>query len=194
MATELDAAPDARDYRVEDVLHDGTAVTFRAARPEDAARIVRAFEGLDRESVYTRFFGYRSGPTPRELARLAGIDFVNEVMLLATTAQRGDEIVIGGARYVAGGNGGAGSAEVAFTVEEDYQGRGIASRLLGHLATIGRRNGLARFEAFVLPLNRPMLSVFERSGLPMTSRREDDAVHVVLSLQPSVPRYETVGP
>lgn len=193
MAPRLDAAPDAREYRVEDFLRDGTPVTFRAVRPDDGARIVRAFEGLERQSIYTRFFGYRSGPSPRELAHLGEIDFVNEVMLVATIARAGDEVVIAGARYV-GAGAQSGCAEVAFTVEEDYHGQGIASRLLGHLAAIARRNGLVRLEAFVLPANAPMLAVFERSGLPMTRCRQDDALHVVLRLDASVPGYGAVGP
>jgi RimJ/RimL family protein N-acetyltransferase len=181
MATKPDA-PDARAFLVEDALRDASPVTFRAARPDDGPRIVRAFRGLERESVYTRFFSYRGEPTPRELAHLADIDFVNEVMLVATVARDGEEVVVGGGRYVAAGEGAVRSAEVAFTVEEDYQGQGIASRLLRHLAAIARSHGFVRLEAFVLPANRPMLAVFERSGLAMTQRRDDGAVHVVLSL------------
>jgi GNAT superfamily N-acetyltransferase len=174
---------DARAFRVEDTLRNGVPVTFRAARPDDAARLVKAFEGLERESVRTRFFGYRAGPTPRELGRLGDIDFVHDVMLVATVLRDGDEVVVGTGRYAAAREPGAPpSAEVAFTVEEDFQGQGIASRLLGHLAAIARANGLATLEAYVLAENRSMLSVFSRSGFAMTQRREPDAIHVTLAL------------
>ena len=179
MAAKVDAPRDGRTFRVQDSLRNGTPVTFRAATPEDAGRLVKAFEGLERSTVYTRFFGYRGAPTPRELARLGEIDFVNDVMLVATVMREGEEVVVGTARYAAVGEG---AAEVAFTVEEDYQGQGLARRFLGHLAGIARGHGFTRFEAYVLPGNAAMLAVFERSGLAMTRRREDDAVHVSLAL------------
>lgn len=75
------------------------------------------------------------------------------------------------------------AAEVAFVVEEDYQGLGIASRLLRHLARIAREQGIAALEADVLAQNKSMLSVFARAGLPMTSRRDGGAVHVTLALR-----------
>ncbi len=73
-------------------------------------------------------------------------------------------------------------AEVAFTVEEDYQGVGIADRLLEHLVRIGRERNIAELAAEGLPQNTAMLRVFARSGLPMTQSRADGAVHVSLTL------------
>ena len=68
-------------------------------------------------------------------ARIAKIDFVNEVMLVATMQFDSDEIVIGGACYIANDIAdGLREARVAFTIEEPYQGLGIADQLLKHLA------------------------------------------------------------
>ena len=77
---------------------------------------------------------------------------------------------------------GSRSAEVAFTVEEDYQGKGVAGRLIRHLVDVARECGIARFEADVLTGNKAMLNVFARSGLPMLQKREDGVVHVTLAL------------
>ena len=65
---------------------------------------------------------------------------------------------------------------------EDYQGRGIAGCLLRHLSRVARASGIATFEADVLADNKAMRAVFERSGWPMRTRREGDAVHVELTL------------
>jgi GNAT superfamily N-acetyltransferase len=73
-------------------------------------------------------------------------------------------------------------AESAFTVEEDYQGKGLASLLLHHLSELGRARGWQALEAEVLAWNTPMLRVFAESGLPMTSHRNEDTVHVTLVL------------
>jgi GNAT superfamily N-acetyltransferase len=67
-------------------------------------------------------------------------------------------------------------------VEEDYHGQGIAGRLLRHLAAVARAQGIARFEASVLPTNKAMLSVFARSGFPMEKRVVDGEARVTLAL------------
>ena len=174
---------DARRYLYEESLRDGLRVTIRAARPDDRERIAKAFEELDRESVYTRYFSYKNEMSADELASLDKLDFVRDVMLVVTTRRDEDEIVIGSARYVAhDAADGTPAAEVAFVVEEDYQGLGIAGRLLAHLIGIARECGIARFEADVLAGNKAMLAVFARSGLPMRQRREGGVVHIELAL------------
>jgi RimJ/RimL family protein N-acetyltransferase len=67
-------------------------------------------------------------------------------------------------------------------VEEDYQGRGIATRLLQHLVRIAREKGISRFEADVLAENAPMPKVFRYSGLPMAQSEEEGIVRVTLFL------------
>src|SRR6185295_10060288 len=116
------AIMDARHFVVGDTLRNGTPITIRAVRSDDRERIERAFAALDRESVYTRFFTYKKALTDSELSWIDRLDFVREVMLVATTRVAGDEIVIGSARYVAeAGDDHATAAEIAFTVEEQYQ-------------------------------------------------------------------------
>jgi GNAT superfamily N-acetyltransferase len=163
------------------VLKDGTSLTIRPARPDDGPRIARAFAGLERESVYTRFFSYRGEPSDAELARLLNADFVRRALFVATVAGNGGEIVVATGRYDCPEATGD-TAEVAFAVEEDYQGRGIAGRLLARVAQAARANGIARLEAMVLGSNASMLRVFERTGWPTTRRREDDAIVLTMSL------------
>jgi GNAT superfamily N-acetyltransferase len=73
-----------------------------------------------------------------------------------------------------------GQAEVAFAIVDAYQGLGIGSALMRHLATLGRDAGLRELIAEVLAENASMLNVFERSGLTMNTRREGPVVHVTL--------------
>jgi RimJ/RimL family protein N-acetyltransferase len=174
---------DARNHSVTDALRNGTPITIRAIRPDDRERLVEAFRGLERESIYTRFFGYRRELHGDELARLELMDFVREVMLVATVMEAGRERVIGSCRYVAvGAEDPPTAAEVAFTVEEDFQGQGLASKLLRNLAEIARGNGFVRFEADVLAENKGMQAVFARSGLRTHTRHEDGCVHVMMEL------------
>ncbi len=173
----------ARDYSVCDVLKDGTRVTIRAIRPADRERLLEAFRLLDKDSIYTRFFSYRNDPSDTELDRAVNVDFEREVALVVTTETGRGETIIASGRYVGTGQPDAErSAELAFVVEEDFQGRGIASRLLAHLAILARGQNLSRFEADVLSRNNSMLKVFERCGFPLQKRRDGGVIHLTLAL------------
>ena len=171
------------DYLASETLKNGLAVTVRALRADDRAKVASAIRELDRESIYMRLFSYRDLLTETALDRVMHFDPDNEVVLIVTRGSGAEETVIGSGRYIVGGaEGGKRSAEVAFMVEEDYHGRGIASRLLKHLASVARAHGISAFDATVLAENRAMLSVFARSGLPMRKRNEGGEVQVTLTL------------
>ena len=171
------------DFAVSETLRNGLAVEVRALRADDREKIAKAVRGLDRESIYTRLFSYRKELTETGLDRIMHFDPDSEVVLVVTIGSGTDEIVIGSGRYIVGsGEQRARGAEVAFMVEEDYHGLGIAGRLLRHLAGIARERGIGSFEAAVLPENKAMLAVFARSGLPMRRRNEGGEVHVTLVL------------
>jgi RimJ/RimL family protein N-acetyltransferase len=168
----------AVEYAVRETLNDGTVVTIRAIRPDDRERIVAAFRGLEPRSIYTRFFHYKKDLSEQELRQLAQIDHMREVILVAVVGDGDEQIIVGSGHYAASGP----RAEVAFAVEEDYQGRGLASRLLQHLVHIARENGVLRLEADVLAENAPMLAVLRHSGLVVTQARSDGLVHLTLHL------------
>lgn len=173
---------DLRNFATTEHLRDGASVTVRTIRPDDKRKIIAAFRELEPESIYTRFFEYKNELTDAELQRVTELDFEREVALVVTIGQGEREIIIGGARYCMFEAGGVRSGEVAFTVEEEYQGQGIASSLLRHLIRIARDQGLAQLEAEVLQRNSAMLAVFSRCGLPMETERLDDVIHVTLTL------------
>jgi GNAT superfamily N-acetyltransferase len=153
-------------------------ITIRAVRPDDKERIVKAFRALDRRSVYLRFFSHKKDLSEEELRRITECDGVNEVALVATVGSGDQEIIVGLGNYVRGGA----AADIAFAVEEDFQGRGIASRLLQQLAHIARANGVRQLEADVLAENMPMLTVLRHSKLAMRESPEQGVVHATLSL------------
>jgi GNAT superfamily N-acetyltransferase len=83
----------------------------------------------------------------------------------------GEEIIAIGRYYL---DEKSNRAEVAFTVRDEWQGRGIGHALFNHLVTIAKRAGIAGFTAEVLRENRRMQAVFNHSGLRVTSRLVDD--------------------
>lgn len=164
---------DVRNYAAADALRDGTPVTVRA---EDGETVLSAFEKLDPESVYTRFFTYKKSLSDAEVRQLTEIDPNHVAALVVTDGGK----LIGGGRYIADDQ--HKSAELAFLTGPDYRGRGLASLLLKHLQRIGREQGIEKFEAEVLTQNAAMLAVFRRSGLPMQTQIEGNVTHVKLSL------------
>jgi len=157
-------------------------ITIRPIRAEDKGLVVEAFGALESRSIYLRFFFDKKELSAAELRRLTEPDKAREAVLVATIPTGDGERIVGLGRY----SGDKDCAQLAFTVEEDYQGCGIAGILLRRLTLIARENGLARFEAHVLAGNGPMLSVLRHSGLPAAEREKDGIVTVTLALKGDV--------
>jgi RimJ/RimL family protein N-acetyltransferase len=173
---------DANDFEEIETLKNGVTVRIRAIRPADKDGVADAFGRLDPESVYTRFFRAKESLSEQELKAATEVDFETVVALVVTIESGGKEIIIGGGRYLACALSNVRSAEIAFMVEEDYHGLGVAGRILKHLACIAREKGVSQFQAEVLPQNKAMLAVFSRSGLPMKLTHAEGVIHVTLSL------------
>ena len=172
------------DYLIKEALNDGNEVTIRGMRADDKERLVNAFLHLQPQTIRTRFFYSKKALSEDDLRWLDEMGQGNHVGLVATVPSEGGELIIGEGSYAALGR----TAELGFTVAEAWQRRGIASRLLQHLASIARDKGVGEFEAYVLPENEPMLAVFRRSGLPTTIRFADSLMHVTLALDsPAAP-------
>jgi GNAT superfamily N-acetyltransferase len=176
----LKAMMDAANYSVRETLRDGTTLLIRAIRPDDKRRLLRHFQGLSQQSVYYRFFGLKRSLSDDELSRLTELDFVNHVGLAATVESEERERFIGIGRYIRTEN--ASRAEVAFAVLDEYQGHGIGTLLLKHLAKIARSNGIREFAANVLGNNHQMLEVFANSGFSVHDSYESGVVHVTLDI------------
>jgi GNAT superfamily N-acetyltransferase len=160
-------------------LRDGRTCEIRALRPDDEAGMQAAVGRSSPQSLYRRFMGAKRSFSDRERAFFMNVDFINHVALIAVVIEADHASIVAGGRYIVETPG---TAEVAFTVVDDYQGQGIGSVLLRHLAAIARRAGLKEFTAEVLSDNAPMLKVFDKSGLKASSQRSADGMHVVLKL------------
>jgi RimJ/RimL family protein N-acetyltransferase len=167
----------AANYSATETLRDGRTITIRAQRPEDLDGWRAALARTSAETLHFRFFAVKREVSEKEAHYFLDIDFVKHVALVAVSNEDGRPTLIGGGRYYVVEPG---KAEIAFGLIDEYQGRGIGSALIRHLATIGREAGLRELVAEVLSDNLPMLKVFQRSGLAMNARREGPVVHVSL--------------
>jgi ribosomal protein S18 acetylase RimI-like enzyme len=170
---------DAARYLVVEAMRDGRKLEIRALRPQDLTDLRAAVDRTSAQSLYRRFFGAKRSFSDKEVAFFVNVDFANHVALVAVVEERGHAAIVAGGRYIVQQPG---TAEIAFIVVDDYQGQGIGSALLRHLAILARNAGLKEFAAEVLPENIPMLKTFEKSGLKMSTKREAGTVHVALEL------------
>ena len=176
---------DASKYAATERLRNGASLQIRALRPGDRAEMLASVGRFSKETLYRRFFAPKRSFSEREIEFFLNVDFTSHVALAAVLSEGGRRVIVGGARYIVSQPG---RAEVAFAIDDPHQKLGIATHLITHLIEIGRAAGLEEFVAEVLPENVPMLKVFERCGLAMTTRSERGVVHVMLALHPDAKR------
>jgi GNAT superfamily N-acetyltransferase len=145
---------EAAKYSAVETLRNGRRLIIRALRPDDRADFLAAVARTSTQSLYRRFFGARRGFSEQEKAFFLDVDFVKHVALVAVVEESGGTAIIAGGRYVVIEPG---KGEVAFVVIDQYQGQGIGTALLRHLAAIARGRGINELIAEVLPENSSML-------------------------------------
>ena len=174
-----DRAGRLQHYSAFETLRDGRRMEIRALNPNDRQELESTLNRMSDESIYRRFFSPKRRFSEREAAYFLNVDFVNHVALVAVLDENGHRAIVGGARFVVSEPG---TAEVAFAVDDPHQGLGIGGLLMKHLTAIARGHGVRRLIAEVLPHNKPMLKVFQNSGLGMSTRNDRDVTHVSLQI------------
>ena len=164
---------------VSDVLlRDGSTMRFRPPEAEDGPALLEFFRGLSDRNLYLRFHGH-----PEVDERLA------DPVLEPDWLERGALVGIEGDRIASLASyvrlRGAGTAEVAFAVADELQGRGIATRMLERLAALANIFGIEEFLAEVMPDNSAMLHVFAEAGFETSRATQGGTVEVRLRLAPT---------
>lgn len=164
------------------ILREGSPAFIRLSEPKDLDALRDFFHQLSPESKRRRFFS-RADPAEALLARLC--DSTNPRSQLTLIVSR----TVGGAsRIIATGSYAArdgASAEVAFAVDDEFQGKGLGGLLLERLALLAARHGFVRFWALTRVENKRMLETFRNSGFPIHSKVEDECVEIDFSVAPS---------
>lgn len=171
--------PAFRIYNVAESLRNGRSIEVRALRPDDETQMLAALSRTSPQSLYRRFFGVKKSFSESEKAFFFNVDFIDHVALVATIEQSGRTEIVGGARYVVVQPG---IAEIAFTVIDDFQGKGVGSALMRHLILLARKASLKQLIADVLPENTAMINIFKKCGVPAAMTRAKGAVRVALDI------------
>jgi acetyl coenzyme A synthetase (ADP forming)-like protein len=169
------------------VLRDGSTVHVRMMRSDDEQGLIGLFQSLSEDSRWLRFFSPAKGSAlAAEAHREATLDHTFGLVALSGTEER----VVGHAFYVELNQN---RAEVAFTIANAYQGRGLGTILLGELAEVAAANGIQTFEAEVVASNHAMLHVFRESGFPIEVNATAGQLHITFPTaftQEAIERFE----
>ncbi|WP_435749802.1 bifunctional acetate--CoA ligase family protein/GNAT family N-acetyltransferase [Thauera sp. AutoDN2] len=161
---------------------DGTTVTIRPIKPEDAELEVDFVRTLSAETKYYRFMNTMRELPPAMVARLTQIDYDREMAFVATLTVDGMEKEIGVCRYAVNPDGE--SCEFAVVVADDWQHRGLARKLMGVLIETARNRGIQYMNGVFLANNERMLKFVQKLGFVLSSDPEDSSVKLgVLALQ-----------
>lgn len=178
--TDLTTRPDGypAEWEADVVLRDGSVAHVRPIVPDDGDGLRRFHAGQSAESIYLRFFAPLKTLSDKDVARFTQVDYDSRVALVATV--RGE--IIGIARY---DRLDAKTAEVAFNISDAFQGKGVGSVLLEHLAAVAQEKGVAKFVADVLPQNRKMIQVFNDAGYEVNHHFDNGVIAVAFEIEPT---------
>jgi len=174
------------DMAVDVILRDGSTMRLRAPVEADVPALVAFFAALSVRSRFLRFHGLALAGD-RFVRTLVAPDWAEKGSLIGVMGEPGEERVVAVGNYVRLRD--PRTAEAAFAVADDFQRKGIGTRLLEQLAQRAATHGIEAFIAEVLPENQVMLSVFENIGFKATRVLDGGVVEVRFSIEPTE-RYQ----
>jgi GNAT superfamily N-acetyltransferase len=161
----------------------GREVLLRPLRLTDEAKLQDFFYSLSDDTIYKRFLHFIKQMPHKDVLQLLDVDYDLKMALIAESTRDGCEpelVAVG--RYM--GDARSSFAEVAFVVRDDWQGQGLATRMLASLVEVARSRGLVGFTADVLVSNRAMMGVFLQSGLQVQTRLEGSTYELQMTFPP----------
>ncbi len=155
-------------WEMSHTFEDGTKVFFRPIKMTDEDMMKDLFYRLSEQTIYHRFFRSLKSLPHRDLVHFVHIDYTNEMGIVGIVQDpekpEREEIICVGRYFL---NRSTNVAEVSYLVRDDFQRRGIGAYLVKYLARIARENGIAGFEAEILPDNPPAMKVLHKLGFPV---------------------------
>jgi acyl-CoA hydrolase/GNAT superfamily N-acetyltransferase len=162
-------------------LRPGMKILFRPIKPTDEEMMQELFYSLSEESIYYRFFHRTQVMPHKKVQRFTTVDYQKDMAIVGVVEEYGQEKIIAVGRYSLEPD--SNMAEAALLVQDDWQGRGIGTRLLNYLIQIAKSRKIAGFKAQVLAENRAPLHMMHKTGYTVETTLEDGILHVSFKFQ-----------
>ena len=167
------------DIATEHIFKNGLKVRFRAIKPSDEEAMRRLFYRFSKQTVFRRFLFPISTMPHNKMQEYVNVDYSNMMSVVALVNESDQETIIAEARYVKDENNLYG--DLAFVVDEHYQGVGIGSYLYEMMIRLAKDRGLRGFTAEVLQSNQSMMKVFEKGMLPINANVENGLLQLTIT-------------
>ncbi len=159
---------------------DGLELMIRPVKASDEDMMRRLFYKFSDESKYYRYFTYVKVMPHKNMQSYLSVDYDNILSVVAVHQRGNIERIVAEARYAAYPSGD--SYEMAFLVDEEYQGYGIATFMANYLIKIARERGIKKLVASVLSQNSKMLGVFDKLSVKPLKRYDGETVELEFTL------------
>ena len=168
--------PDASVSEADVTLRDGRVVHLRAILPTDENELLQAFGRMNEEARYMRFMrSVREVNVQRLRVALDSFPEGGSGIVATVPAEDGADIAASAVFFVGEDPT---TCEFAITVQSNFGGAGLATKLLTALIDAARRRGLRTMEGFVLAANEPMLRLAKRLGFSVAPDPNDGAIRI----------------
>jgi acyl-CoA hydrolase/RimJ/RimL family protein N-acetyltransferase len=158
----------------------GVKVRFRAIKPSDEEEMRRLFYRFSDQSVYYRYFAPIKTMPHSKMQGYVNIDFSRTMSIVGVVGDPGQSHIIAEARFIKDQK--RPLADVAFVVDEQYQGVGIATYLYKMLIRLAKDRGIQGLTADVLASNKGMMKVFEKGQTTVTAKLDYGVYHLTIPL------------
>ncbi|MBW1984382.1 MAG: GNAT family N-acetyltransferase [Deltaproteobacteria bacterium] len=172
------------EVSTKQTFKNNTALRFRAIKPSDEEEMRRLFYRFSDESVYYRYFSPIKTMPHAKMQEYVCTDYSKAMSIVGLIGDPGSGHIIAEARYVKERSASL-EADVAFVVDEEYQGLGIATYLYKMLIRLAKERGVKIFTSDVLSSNSSMIKVFEKGEMPFKARLEGGIYHLIIQLDKS---------
>ena len=178
------------EIATEHTFRNELKVRFRAIKPSDEDAMRRLFYRFSDKTIYRRFF-YPIKTMPHDkMQDYVNVDYSRALSIVALVDEPDQGKIIAEARFARKEQSAYG--DVAFVVDEKYQGLGIGTYLYNMLIRLAKSRGLKGFTADVLETNRGMIKIFEKGGVPMNARVQDGVYQLTISFDDLPAQTKTV--
>jgi acyl-CoA hydrolase/RimJ/RimL family protein N-acetyltransferase len=168
------------EVATKEVFKNGVEVSFRAIKPSDEEEMRHLFYRFSDEAVYYRYFSPVKTMPHAKMQGYVNVDYRKVMSIVGVVGEHGKGRIIAEARFVKDPH--RPYADIAFVVDEEYQGLGIATFLYRKLVQLAKERGVEVLTADVLATNKAMMKVLEKGGFPIRAKLESGVYELTIPL------------